>query len=424
MKPKILLVNPPIYDFAAYDFWIKPLGMLSVAGRLRGRADFHIFDYLNRTDHSTDRDHFHRGPFRSQVVDTPEPLKQIPRKYHRFGLDREKFHEYLSQSPKFDFVFVQTMMTYWYPGVAEIIDDVREFVPGARMILGGPYATVCAEHAKSLGADLVIEAGGLESLWEFVGIEPDDGGLPMWELYNDLKVGAIKITTGCPCKCTYCFVPKYFPKFEVRSVDECIEEIILMKNLGAEDIAFYDDALLYKPENCLKQLLKHIIENNIQINLHTPNAMHAKLITPELAILMVAAGFKTFYLGYESSCQDFQSSTGGKLNSEDLRRAVETLINAGVNKKNVIAYEIVGHPDWQLQNLEASMRYAHDLGIKIMLADYSPIPGTIDGDNCGSYVDLSEPLLHNKTAFPYIVLGESKLNNIKNLCKHLNRNLA
>ena len=47
MKPRILLVNPAIYDFAAYDFWLKPYGMLSVAGKLRGRADFVLFDYLD-----------------------------------------------------------------------------------------------------------------------------------------------------------------------------------------------------------------------------------------------------------------------------------------------------------------------------------------------------------------------------------------
>ena len=40
MRRRILLVNPPIYDFAAYDFWLKPYGLLSVAGRLRGRRSF------------------------------------------------------------------------------------------------------------------------------------------------------------------------------------------------------------------------------------------------------------------------------------------------------------------------------------------------------------------------------------------------
>lgn len=31
---KILLINPWIYDFAAYDLWMKPLGLLYIAGFL------------------------------------------------------------------------------------------------------------------------------------------------------------------------------------------------------------------------------------------------------------------------------------------------------------------------------------------------------------------------------------------------------
>jgi len=47
MQPKILLVNPPIYDFSAYDFWLKPYGLLRVAGYLRGQAQLSLFDYLD-----------------------------------------------------------------------------------------------------------------------------------------------------------------------------------------------------------------------------------------------------------------------------------------------------------------------------------------------------------------------------------------
>ena len=33
--PHILLINPWVTDFAAYNFWIKPLGLLHIASRLR-----------------------------------------------------------------------------------------------------------------------------------------------------------------------------------------------------------------------------------------------------------------------------------------------------------------------------------------------------------------------------------------------------
>ena len=36
--PHILLVNPWIHDFAAYDFWAKPLGLLILAAVLRGQG--------------------------------------------------------------------------------------------------------------------------------------------------------------------------------------------------------------------------------------------------------------------------------------------------------------------------------------------------------------------------------------------------
>ena len=48
MRKKVLLLNPPIYDFTAYDFWLKPLGLLTVAGRLNGIVDLTLFDYLDR----------------------------------------------------------------------------------------------------------------------------------------------------------------------------------------------------------------------------------------------------------------------------------------------------------------------------------------------------------------------------------------
>ena len=47
---KILLVNPSVYDFAAYDFWVKPYGMLNAAGTLRDRAEISLFDYMDRED--------------------------------------------------------------------------------------------------------------------------------------------------------------------------------------------------------------------------------------------------------------------------------------------------------------------------------------------------------------------------------------
>jgi hypothetical protein len=58
-----------------------------------------------------------------------------------------------------------------------------------------------------------------------------------------------------------------------------------------------------------------------------------------------------------------------------------------------------------------------------MLADFSPIPGTPDGELCRKWVDMDEPLFHNKTAFPIIMLGFDESNRLKDLQRQLNRSL-
>ncbi len=429
MAPKILLVNPPLYDFAAYDFWLKSYGLLSVAGFLRGKASLTLFDYLDRLHPFTagkkqfQSDQWGRGRFYCEKIPNPPPLSDIPRHFRRFGLPRPMFEEFLSQTPLCDFALVQTTMTYWYPGVAEVIEDIRKFQPQAKIILGGNYVTLCPSHAENLGADLLITADNLGPLWQFLNITPDLNQPPLWEIYNRLNTGVLKLSDGCPFNCTYCSVPKVYGKFKPRPTRQALRQLQLLLKLGAENIAFYDDALLYKAEQVIIPFLNKILKRSLKVNLHTPNALNARFITSELSELMTKAGFKTFYLGFESLSSQFQRATGSKVLSDELARAVKHLIAAGAAPQNITAYQILGHPAIDIQQLEASMHFVNALGIRGMLADFSPIPSTPDGELCRKYADLNEPLLHNKTAFPIIMLGFDETNRLKDLQRKLNRNL-
>ena len=210
---KLLLVNPPIYDFTAYDFWLRPYGLLRVGGQLRAH-ELTFFDYLL----SHKRDAFGRGRFDQQLMMKPAALADVPRRFYRFGRPRQAFIDLLSRQ-RFDAVLVQTVMTYWYLGVREVIDDVRKVQPHAKIVLGGVYATLCPQHAASLGADQVVEGLDLKPL----GLPLTDG-LPPWEDV-DAQVGVLKITEGCPFRCTYCSVPVVYPNFIARPLDACIEEL-------------------------------------------------------------------------------------------------------------------------------------------------------------------------------------------------------
>ncbi|MGA2070519.1 MAG: B12-binding domain-containing radical SAM protein [Sedimentisphaerales bacterium] len=435
--PKILLVNPPIYDFAAYDFWLKPYGLLCVAGYLRGRAEFTLFDYLDRlypfyvTHKEINDDQWDRGRFYFEKIPNPDCLRDIPRSFRRFGLPRKIFQEFLAAHTGYDFVFIGTVMTYWYPGVCEVVEDIRRVLPAAKIIIGGNYVTLCRNHAEKLGADLLVEGNDLGPVWDFTGLEPGSTGSPQadlsqpgfWEAYSKLSVGVLKLSDGCPFECTYCLVPKVYGKFRPRSLERSLAELELLVKLGARNVAFYDDALLFDAKNVLIPFFDEVIKRNIKVNFHSPNAINARFVTKEIAQLMVLAGFKCFYLGFESTSRDWQKQTGSKVFSEELADAVENLKRAGAEPNNITAYQILGHPKTNVADLEESMHFVNSLGIRGMLADFSPIPGTPDGELCRKWVDMDEPLMHNKTAFPVILLGFDETNRLKDLQRQLNRNL-
>ena len=322
MKPRILLVNPPIYDFAAYDFWLKPYGLLSAAGYLRGKVDFKLFDYLDRLhpfaakQKNLESDRWGRGRFYCERIPPPTCLKHIPRYFRRFGLPRRLFKDFLAAQQQADFVLIQTMMTYWYPGVQEVIEDVHGTRPDAKIILGGNYVTLCTKHAKGLGADLLVQGTNLEPLWQYLKIEPDLNQPPLWQAYEKLNVGILKLSDGCPFNCTYCSVPKVYGKFKARPLERSLDELVLLCRLGVENIAFYDDALLFEAEQVLMPFLNEVIKRKIKVNFHSPNALNARFLTSELADLMVRAGFQTFYLGFESTSARWQQQTGSKVSSD------------------------------------------------------------------------------------------------------------
>ena len=431
MKPRILLVNPPIYDFTAYDFWLKPYGLLCVAGFLRGKADFELFDYLDRSHPFTAAqkqlacDRWGRGRFYCERIGAPPAcIEHIPRYFRRFGLSRNLFADFLKEQGPFDFALIQTIMTYWYQGVQEVIKDVRNAWPESKIVLGGNYVMLCRSHAEKLGADFLVQNNNLEPLWAYLNLRPDLMEPALWEVYQKLNTGVLRLSDGCPFNCTYCSVPKFFGTFRTRPLERSLAELELLIKHSVENIAFYDDALLFDAKNVLIPFLNEVLRRGIKVNFHTPNGLNIRFITSKIAELMVQAGFKTFYLGFESASLQWQKSTGLKVSASELSQAVKHLTAAGAEPANITAYQILGHPLADIQQLEASMRFVNSLCIRGMLADFSPIPGTPDGELCRKWIDMDEPLMHNKTAFPIILLGFDESNRLKDLQRKLNRALA
>jgi radical SAM superfamily enzyme YgiQ (UPF0313 family) len=161
-----------------------------------------------------------------------------------------------------------------------------------------------------------------------------------------------------------------------------------------------------------------VIAEKMGLAFHTPNALNSRFITPEIASLMVQAGFTSFFIGLESCDEEWQRMAGGKLSRVDFSEAVAVLRNAGA--PFICAYVLIGHPDSELDEVEATMRFAHGQGARIQLSEFAPVPGTPDGERCRQWTDINEPLSHNKTAFTIRRFGLQQVNRMKELCRQLN----
>jgi radical SAM superfamily enzyme YgiQ (UPF0313 family) len=425
-RPKILLVNPWIDDFAAYDFWVKPIGLLSVGAALRtSGCDLRLLDCMDR--HRPGPPHpggiprlknlaDGTGHFQKETLPKPEPLRTVPRRYSRYGMAMESVRLELARIPVPDCILVTSGMTYWYPAVTGMIALLREHYPGVPVLLGGIYATLCESHARAFsGADRVIAGEGeiqaLEAVGSIIGLavdasrfsSPDDVPDVPYDLYPNLRSAVLLTSRGCPFRCPFCASPLLNREHRRRSPRAVVDEIErLHRARGVVDFAFYDDALLYRSETHLLPMLEELSGKSLPVRLHTPNGMHPAWMDSRTAGLLKRTGFQTIWLSYETSDPGRQESIGGKVTDEALERSVRLLREAGFDATGLGAYVIMGLPDQSLGEVAHSLASVFSLGIRISLASFSPIPGTpshADAVRAGILAADSDPLLTNPYAF-------------------------
>jgi radical SAM superfamily enzyme YgiQ (UPF0313 family) len=399
---KSLLINPWIYDFAAYDFGIKPAGLLRMAEHLRRRGNkIYLIDCLDNCSRSKDEYGFSK--IKKEKTEKPEILRGIKRPYFRYGISIPEFMSRLEKIDEVNQIYITSGMTYWYPGVQFVIKTLRERFKSAPIILGGIYASLCYKHACSTsGADIVWKGNYLNKRCFY-----EKDFYPAYDLLEEKNILPVRLTRGCPFRCSYCASKKLNPKFEIKDPVSLFEEIMFYnKTFGTKNFVFYDDALAYRKNHGIKIFLRMVIASGKNFIFHTPNGLHARYIDEELAELFRKANFKELRLSLETSDDDLQFFTGGKVTNNDLKRALRNLKEAGFNKSDLGVYLLAGAEWLDMEKTLKDIFFINSLGAKAILASYSPIPGTRDYRALvkhGVLKNNTDPLWHNKTIFPELL---------------------
>ncbi len=451
MKRRALLINPWITDFAAYDFWMKPMGLLSVGAVLRQLGfELDLIDCLDRADPELEvwagprlsrEKPFGTGKYFREIIEKPAIFAEIPRRFARYGLPRELFLQKLARLPRPDVILVTSYMTYWYPGVREAVSILREQFPGVPLLLGGVYATLVPQHAqKTVQPDVLIRGEGEPQIRNVLAQYFDDlpdgtpnpdnldtYPLPAYDLYPRLRSLPILTSRGCPFRCTFCASFLVAGKFRKRAPEAVVEEIAgYYRRYHVRDFAFYDDALFVDKNRHIISILEGLLSLGLPLRFHTPNGLHAREIDADLARLMVETGFQTIRLSFETANPERLRDMNSKVTPDDLANAVDSLEAAGFPRKRIEVYVLVGLPGQSPDEMVRSILLVHRLGVKMRLANFSPIPGTVEWERAreaGLVDDETDLLWTNNSVFGYRV-GEAhqqQLDALARLVKVLNQ---
>lgn len=434
--PRVLAVNPYIYDFAAYNFWSSPLGLLYISSILRQNGLLvEVIDCLTVNEGKRKPDG--RGPFIKEKVPKPEPLRNVPKPFRRYGMSPGEFERILAGREEPDLVLITSIMTYWYTGAAEVSRMVRRTFPRTKIVVGGIYPTLCYNEAVSNfpEADLIVPSTDIGLFYRFI---EERLGYPLSfkPLFNDLDVlpypahdllpsipfVPLLTSLGCAFRCTYCATSYMWGKIVRRSPSSVLNEIIHWHDMGVDRFVMYDDSFLYASESFAKSLLKQIASLPFRVRIYNPNAVNAAFIDNDVAELFFRAGFREVRIGLESVDPLVQSSTGGKVTGAIFERAVRCLKEAGYGRGQVMAYILAGLPRQSWRDVRKAIDYVKSLGVTPYIAEYTPIPHTPMFDQFkddARFPVAADAVYQNNALFPYAWEGftEEDLNRLKRYTK-------
>ena len=195
------------------------------------------------------------------------------------------------------------------------------------------------------------------------------------------------------------------------------------ERFGTRDFAFYDDALLIRKRELFFPFLDRIAASGLIPRFHLPNAVHLAEIDAETARRLRSGGFTEVRMGLESSLPGFHVMDG-KLDVSSLGAAVDNLHSAGFSGGSIAVYVLAGLPGQRVEEAEESVRFAASFGIRVLVSEYSPVPGTALWEKSVRHASLpiaEEPLCHNNSALPMAWSGftHEDLDSIKRLAHGL-----
>jgi len=209
----------------------------------------------------------------------------------------------------------------------------------------------------------------------------DDLPIPLHELLPIQKYRAplirgaysfIVTSRGCPAGCTYCIKHvSYQYSVRLRSPEKLVEEMELLKRLGARHVHMYADLFTVNREQVVR-LCELMIERNLQLD-WTCNS-RVDYVDEEMLRLMGKAGCQLISWGIESGNEMILKKVRKGYRMEQAKQALMWARKAGIKNWG---YFIIGLPGETEETIRQTIDLAKSLPLDIALFHVAaPYPGT------------------------------------------------
>ncbi len=209
----------------------------------------------------------------------------------------------------------------------------------------------------------------------------DDLPVPMHELLPIQKHRApvirgaysfIVTSRGCPAGCTYCIKHvSYQYSVRLRSPEKLVEEMEILKRLGAHHVHMYADLFTVNREQVMR-LCELMIERNLKLD-WTCNS-RVDYVDEEMLRLMGKAGCQLISWGIESGSEMILKKVHKGYRLEQAKQALVWARQAGIKNWG---YFIIGLPGETEETIRQTIELAKSLPLDIALFHVAaPYPGT------------------------------------------------
>lgn len=188
-------------------------------------------------------------------------------------------------------------------------------------------------------------------------------GIPRLEMFpykkyrmpfaRKLPYAGVVTDFGCPFKCDFCLIGQL--PYKLRPVDEVLDELEHIKDLGVKYFSFGDQT--FGVDRKRTEILLEGISKR-KIGLPWGCFSRADLLTPEMLGSMKAAGCDLIMIGVESGSQDILDRHHKGIRLEDIKRSFRDCRRMGIR---TLATFIIGLPGETRRTFEQTLKLTLDL---------------------------------------------------------------